>query len=118
MRGGGHGPLGWAATLLIAVAYAHALPELAAAVLALTVAVRLLTAPARDALLGRAHSSGLSGRRRCAAVGIDRRPPVTARGRDRAGGSEHPVSQEERRAHGSRRRSPLVHNRAGGGDET
>ena len=31
---GRHSPLGWAATLLIAVAYAHVLLELAAAVLA------------------------------------------------------------------------------------
>ena len=38
----GHNPVGWAATLLIAVAYAHVLLELAGAVLAVAVAVRLL----------------------------------------------------------------------------
>ena len=41
----GHNPVGWAATLLIAVAYAHVLLELAAAVLGVAVAVRLLVAP-------------------------------------------------------------------------
>ena len=86
MRGGGHGLLGWAATLLIVVAYAHVLLELTAAVLALALAVGLLTTPARDALLGRARQCGLPGRRRCAAVVIDRPPPATARGRDRASG--------------------------------
>ena len=86
MRGAGHGPVGWAATLLIAVAYAHVLLELAAAVLAVAVAVRLLTAPARDALLGRARRCGLPGRRRCEAVVIDRPPPATSRDRDRVSG--------------------------------
>ena len=38
MRGAGHGPVGWAATLLTAVAYAHVMLELAAAVLAVAVA--------------------------------------------------------------------------------
>ena len=42
----GHNPVGWAATLLIAVAYAHVLLELAAAVLAVAVAGRLLLSPA------------------------------------------------------------------------
>ena len=44
----GHNPVGWAATLLIAVAYAHVLLELAAAVLAVAVAARLLLSPARE----------------------------------------------------------------------
>jgi hypothetical protein len=39
--------------LLIAVAYAHVLLELAAAVLAVAVAVRLLVSPARDVLSAR-----------------------------------------------------------------
>jgi hypothetical protein len=46
----GHSPFGWAATLLIAVAYAHVLLKLAAAVLALAVAVRLLVSPARTVM--------------------------------------------------------------------
>jgi hypothetical protein len=82
----GHNPVGWAATMLIAVAYAHVLLELAAAVLAVAVAVRLvLLAPARDLLCGRPRRCGLPGRHRCEAVLIDRRPATTARGRDRAG---------------------------------
>ena len=81
---GHRNPLGWAATLLIAVAYAHVLLELAAAVLAIAVAVRLLTAPACELLSARARRSGLPGRRRCDAVVIDRRPAMTARGRDHA----------------------------------
>jgi hypothetical protein len=49
----GHNPVGWAATLLIAVAYAHVLLELAAAVLAVAVAARLLLSPARELISGR-----------------------------------------------------------------
>ena len=45
---GHHSPIGWAATLLIAVAYVHVLLELAAAVLAVAVAVRLLASPVRE----------------------------------------------------------------------
>ncbi len=41
--------------MLIAVAYAHVLLELAAAVLAVAVAVRLLVAPVRGALCERAR---------------------------------------------------------------
>ena len=77
-------PLGWAATMLIAVAYAHVLLELAAAVLAIAVAARLLTAPARELLSARARRSGLPGRRRREVVVIDRQPAMTARGRDHA----------------------------------
>jgi len=47
---GHHNPVGWVATILIAVAYAHVLLELAAAVLAVAVAVRLLVSPARGGL--------------------------------------------------------------------
>ena len=81
---GHRNPLGWAATILIAVAYAHVLLELAAAVLAIAVAVRLLTAPACELLSARARRSGLAGRWRCDAVVIDRRPAMTARSRDHA----------------------------------
>jgi hypothetical protein len=73
--------------MLLAVAYAHVLLELAAAVLALSVAVRLLLAAAtRDLLSGRARRCGLPGQWRCDAVVIDRPPAATARHRDRAGG--------------------------------
>ena len=58
---GHHSPVGWAATMLIAVAYAHVLLELAAAVLAIAVAVRLLTSPARELLSERARRSGCRG---------------------------------------------------------
>jgi hypothetical protein len=58
----GHNPAGWAATLLIAVAYAHVLLELAAVVLAVAVAVRLLLSPASEAL--RARDCRQLGRRR------------------------------------------------------
>ena len=63
---GHHNPIGWAATILLAVAYAHVLLELAAAVLAVAVAVRLLVSPVRDVVFGRA--------RRCRV--IHRRPEV------------------------------------------
>ena len=47
----GHNPLGWAATLLIAVAYAHVILEIAAAILAVAVGVRLLLiSPVRHAI--------------------------------------------------------------------
>jgi hypothetical protein len=83
MRGHGSSPLGWAATVLLAVAYADVLLELAAAVLAITVAVRLmLAAPTRDLLSGRGRRCRLVGRRRCDAVVIDRQPPTAKRGRD------------------------------------
>lgn len=51
----GHNPVGWAATLLIAVAYAHVLLELAAGVLAVAVAVRLLVAPTRELISARRY---------------------------------------------------------------
>ena len=63
---GHHSPIGWAATMLIAVAYAHVLLELAAAVLAVAVAVRLLVSPVRDVLYERA----------CRCRVIRRRPEV------------------------------------------
>lgn len=50
-----HNPVGWAATLLIAVAYAHVLLELAAGVLAVAVAVRLLVAPTRELIGARRY---------------------------------------------------------------
>jgi hypothetical protein len=69
----GNSPVGWVATLLIAVAYAHLLLELAGAVLVVAVAVRLLLAPARD--LVRAHHCAQLGRRRWpVAPVIERRP--------------------------------------------
>ena len=69
----GHNPAGWAATLLIAVAYAHVLLEIAAAVLAVAVAVRLLLSPASEAL--RARECRQLGRRRSpTALVIERRP--------------------------------------------
>ena len=53
---GRHNPLGWAATLLIAVAYAHVLLELAAAVLGVAAGMRLLVVPpVREVLSGRAR---------------------------------------------------------------
>jgi hypothetical protein len=69
----GHHPLGWAATLLIAVAYANVLLELAGAVLAVAVAVRLLIAPARDLVRPR-HCAQLARRRWPPAPVIERRP--------------------------------------------
>jgi len=45
-----HNPLAWAATMLLAVAYAHVILELAAAVLGVALAVRLLASPARSVL--------------------------------------------------------------------
>ena len=63
---GHHNPIGWAATILIAVAYAQVLLELSAAVLAVAVAVRLLASPVRGVLCERA--------RRCRA--LDRRGQV------------------------------------------
>jgi hypothetical protein len=66
----GHNPVGWAATLLIAVAYAHVLIELAAAVLAVAVAARLLLSPARE-LIGARRSRRL-GRRWAPAPLVER----------------------------------------------
>ena len=63
---GHHSPEGWAATLLLAVAYVHVLLELSAAVLAVAIAVRLVVSPVRGVLCERA--------RRCAV--IHRRPEV------------------------------------------
>jgi hypothetical protein len=68
----GHKPVGWAATLLIAVAYAHVLLELAAAVLGVAVAVRLLVAPTRE--LTSARRCRQLGRRWQAAPAIERPP--------------------------------------------
>jgi len=45
-----HNPLAWAATMLLAVAYAHVILELAAAVVGVAVAVRLLVSPASSVL--------------------------------------------------------------------
>jgi hypothetical protein len=69
----GHHPGGWAATLLIAVAYAHVLLELAGAVLAVAVALRLLLAPARELVRAR-HCAQLGRRRWAVAPVIERRP--------------------------------------------
>ena len=69
----GHNPVGWAATLLIAVAYAHVLLELAAAVLAVAVAARLLLSPARE-LIGARRYRRLG--RRWAAASVVERPPA------------------------------------------
>ena len=52
--------------MLVAVAYVHVLLELAAAVLAVAVAVRLLVSPVRDVVCGRA----------CRCRVIRRRPEV------------------------------------------
>jgi hypothetical protein len=69
----GHNPVGWAATLLIAVAYAHVLLELAGAMLAVAVAARLLVSPVRTALCARACECRLPGGRLVAVV-IEGRP--------------------------------------------
>ena len=69
-----HSPVGWAATLLIAIAYAHVLLELAAAVLAVAVAARLLLSPARD-LIGARRCPRL-GRRWADAPAVEPRPPA------------------------------------------
>jgi hypothetical protein len=78
---GHHNPTGWAATMLIAVAYAHVLLELAAAVLAVAVAARLLVSPVRDVVGERACRCRLLDRRdqvmvadRGSANEVDRRP--------------------------------------------
>jgi hypothetical protein len=69
---GHHNPIGWAATMLIAVAYAHILLELSAAVLAVAVAVRLLASPVRGALCQRARRCRVPHRRPGVMV-VDRR---------------------------------------------
>jgi hypothetical protein len=78
---GHHSPIGWAATMLLAVAYAHVLLELAAAVLAVAVAVRLLVSPVRGVLYERAGRCRVIHRRpevmvadRRSANDVDRRP--------------------------------------------
>ena len=67
--------------MLIAVAYVHVLLELAAAVLAVAVAVRLLVSPVRDVLYERARRCRVIHRRpevmvvdRRSASEVDRRP--------------------------------------------
>jgi hypothetical protein len=67
-----HNPAGWAATLLIAVAYAHLLLELAGAVLAVAAAARLLLSPAGDAVRAR-ECRQLCRRRLPVALVIERR---------------------------------------------
>ena len=59
--------------MLIAVAYAHVLLELSAAVLAVAVAVRLVVSPARDLLAERARRCLVSDRR-AEVIAVDRRP--------------------------------------------
>ena len=82
MPAGSHSPLGWAAVLLIAVAYAHVLTELVVAVLAIAVAVRvLLAAPARDLLRTRARRHQRLERPRSHVVAIGQRPREEARRR-------------------------------------
>jgi hypothetical protein len=81
----GHNPVGWAATLLIAVASAHVLLELAAGVLAVAVAVRLLVAPTRE-LIGAQRYRQLGRRWRAA-------PPVRRPTADESdAGSRRPAS--------------------------
>ena len=58
--------------MLIAVAYAHVLLELAAAVLAVAVAVRLLVSPVRDVVCERARRCRVI-RRRPEVMVVDRR---------------------------------------------
>jgi hypothetical protein len=70
----GHNPVGWAATLLIAVAYAHVLLELAAAVLAVAVAGRLLLSPARELIAARRYRC--LHRRWAEAAPVVERPPA------------------------------------------
>jgi hypothetical protein len=77
---GHHSPIGWVATTLIAVAYAHMLLELAAAVLAVAVAVRLLVSPARDVLSGRARRRRALDRR-AEVIVVDRRSANEVDGR-------------------------------------
>ena len=72
----GHNPLGWAATLLIAVAYAHLTLEIAAAILVVAVGVRLL--PVRHAISGHHHHRRLLDRPRFT-VAIERRPAKGSR---------------------------------------
>jgi hypothetical protein len=69
---GHHNPAGWAATMLIAVAYAHVLLELAAGVLAVAIAVRLLVSPVRGVLCERVRRGCALGRRGQVVV-VDRR---------------------------------------------
>ncbi len=72
---GHHSPLGWAVTVLIAVACAHVLLELAGAVLVVAVALRLLALPARDVLSHRANRCPLFDRSRRQAVVVERVQP-------------------------------------------
>ena len=53
------GPVGSAAVVLLAVAYAHVLLELAGALLAIAIAVRLLGIPAREAICDRIRAGRL-----------------------------------------------------------
>ena len=73
-----HNPLSWAATLLIAVAYAHVILGIAAAILAVALGLRLLlVVPVRDALTERARRR-LPERPRSAVV-IECRPAKRSR---------------------------------------
>jgi predicted tellurium resistance membrane protein TerC len=75
---GHHNPLGWAATLLIAVADAHVILEIAAAILVVAVGVRLLlVSPVRHAISGHHHRRFLA-RPRFTVV-IERRPAKRSR---------------------------------------
>jgi hypothetical protein len=68
----GSSPLGWVAALLIAVAYAHVLLELAGGVLAVAIGVRLLISPAGRVLRHRARQRDLLWHAACRAA-VERR---------------------------------------------
>ena len=95
--------------MLIAVAYAHVLLELAGAMLAVAVAARLLLSPARATLSGRAREVRLGGRRRVTLV-LERRParePDRHPNRtDELDGSPGDVAGRASRRPGSARPSP------------
>jgi hypothetical protein len=62
--GPSHSPLGWAAVLLIVVAYAHVILEIAVALLAIAVAARVMMSPAPGLIA--AHLARQMQRRRAA----------------------------------------------------
>jgi hypothetical protein len=65
------GPVGSAAVVLLAVAYAHVLLELGGAVLAIAIAVRLLGRPVREAIVERVGGGWLLDRPRCQDAAVD-----------------------------------------------
>ena len=97
------GPVGSAAVVLLAVAYAHVLLELAGAVLAITIAVRLLGRPAREAIGDRIRAGRWCWERK-RRLGLDSRLCRTGRSVRQFSGNDGEGGGDDRDQHQPRAR--------------